>query len=324
MSPSLSICIATMNRADYLPETLESILSQAPPELELVIVDGSKDNQTEKIVNEVRKKHSLIRYEKRAPSGVDRDYDRTVELASSDYVWLFSDDDILKEGVIAKVYHFLNKNYDLIVVNAEVCDVTMKKVIDPNLCKLDADRIFSVKDDDALFSLVANYLSFIGGVVFKRSEWNSRDRQTYYGTEFIHVGVIFQKPLLNGALVLADPLIRIRYGNAQWSNRMFKIWHFNWPQLIWGLPLGDDKAKQNICHHEPWKRPQSLFFLRALGKYHYDLYNEWIQPRLVWGVSRYLAFLISIFPVSFARFLCRMILKRKPCAATIRYELGIL
>lgn len=323
MSPSLSICIATMNRADYLPATIDSILRQAPSELELVIVDGSKDNQTEEIVNKIKPAHSRLRYERRAPCGVDRDYDRAVELASGDYVWLFSDDDFLREGAVEKVCQSLKSNYDLIVVNAEVRDTDMGTIIDPDLCKLKTDRTFTANNQEILFSLVANYLSFIGGVVFKRCEWQLRDRKFYYGTEFIHVGVIFQKPLENGALVLAEPLISIRYGNAQWSNRMFKIWHFNWSELIWGLPVGDVKTKQKICHREPWKRPQTLFLYRALGKYSYNHYKEWIRPRVKMGFSQTSAFLISIFPVSFARFLCRIIFKRKGCAATIRYELGI-
>ena len=51
-APTLSICIATFRRADYIVETLDSILFQAPPEVEILIVDGASPDETFSVMSE--------------------------------------------------------------------------------------------------------------------------------------------------------------------------------------------------------------------------------------------------------------------------------
>ncbi len=46
----LSICIATYNRAEYIGETLESIIPQVTDEVEIVIVDGASTDNTSSVV----------------------------------------------------------------------------------------------------------------------------------------------------------------------------------------------------------------------------------------------------------------------------------
>ena len=45
-SPLLSICIATYNRADFIGETLDSIIRQLTDEVEIVVVDGASTDAT--------------------------------------------------------------------------------------------------------------------------------------------------------------------------------------------------------------------------------------------------------------------------------------
>src|SRR5262249_57418214 len=57
---------------------------------------------------------------------------------------------------------------------------------------------------DALpISMIVPYVSFIGCVVIKRDLWLNREKDRHIGSEFIHVGVIFQAPLPRGPRVLA-------------------------------------------------------------------------------------------------------------------------
>lgn len=57
--PELSICIATYNRADFIGQTLDSIVSQNCDGVELVIVDGNSTDLTPQIMsNYVKNLHS--------------------------------------------------------------------------------------------------------------------------------------------------------------------------------------------------------------------------------------------------------------------------
>ena len=57
---------------------------------------------------------------------------------------------------------------------------------------------------------VGDYLSFIGCVIIKKTVWEARNKEEYYGSFFVHVGVIFQSTPAEDTLVIAEPLISIR------------------------------------------------------------------------------------------------------------------
>ena len=109
------------------------------------------------------------------------------------------------------------------------------------------NKVYAPTNMECLFIDALHYLSFIGAVVIRRSIWLSRERESYFGTEFVHVGVIFQKPLPGPALIIAEPYIIIRFGNGQWTPRSFEIWMFKWPKLVWSFKHISDRS-QTECY----------------------------------------------------------------------------
>jgi hypothetical protein len=300
--PLLSVCIATLNRGSFIGETLESIVGQATDAVEIVVLDGGSTDDTAEVVGRFASRAAL-RYERLdAPGGVDRDYDRTVERARGDYCWLMSDDDVLKPGAIAAVLKALAHGYALVVVNAEIRDLTLRRLLAPRRVPLVEDRVFEGGEAGELFALTGRYLSFIGAVVIRREVWLARDRERFIGSLFIHVGVIFQAPLPGPALVQAEPGIVIRLGNAQWTARAFEIWMFLWPGLVWSLPYSDEQ-KTRVSPPDPWRRPRALFVSRARGSYSVREFRRWLAPRLG-GWRRAVAAAIAYVPPALANFVC--------------------
>ncbi len=281
MTPKLSVCIATLNRGAFIGATLDSIISQATDEVEIVIVDGASTDNTPDVVHSYQQRFPRLNYI-RLPQkgGVDKDYDRTVEAATGDYCWLMSDDDLLKPGAIAAVLAAAQHDYDLIVVNAEVRGPDMIEVVEPSRLTHKADRVYLPAETHQLMADTAMYMSFIGCVVIKRAIWLAREREKYYGYEFIHMGVIYQRPLPGAAFVIAQPYIIIRHGNAQWTSRYFKIWMFNWPELIWSFPDYPPAIKQQVVPQAPWKSLKILLTLKAKGSLSPKDYNTFLKERL--------------------------------------------
>jgi glycosyltransferase involved in cell wall biosynthesis len=297
MTPRLSICIATLNRARFLKETLDSILGQANDEVEVVIVDGASSDGTESIVQGLQQRFPCIRYIRRERAmGVDRDFDAAVQHANGSYCWLLCDDDLLKPGAVAKVLSETRRGHSLLVLNADVWDAGYSKLLEERRMKLDDDRTYPSPDIEALFADAAGYLTFIGGVVIRRDLWMARERERYFGSEFVHVGVIFQAPLPGTALVISNPLVSIRYGMAQWTERSFDIWMFKWPELVWSFPDLADGVKNRITRREPWRLLKNLLMYRAMGAYSSKVYRDKVRNRIQGQCRRAVPRLVSMLP----------------------------
>ena len=277
--PLLSICIATLNRAAFIGQTLDTIVGQLQPGIELVIVDGASTDATEAVVAPYVAADQRVRYIRLVKnSGVDQDYDHAVQQARGTYCWLMTDDDLLKPGAVARVLSLLDGRRELIVVNTEVHTVDFAAPISHALVHAKADREYATDEASQLLEDTAHALSFIGCVVVKREFWLSRDRVSYYGSLFVHVGVIFQArtPLTH---VISAPLVAIRYGNAMWSARGFEIWMFKWPSLIWSFAGLSDASKARICAREPWRQLRKLWLYRGIGGYALAEYRRYLAER---------------------------------------------
>jgi glycosyltransferase involved in cell wall biosynthesis len=304
-APLLTICIATYNRADYISETLESIISQLADDVELLVVDGASTDNTEAIVQRHVDNEHRIRYV-RLPvkGGIDQDYCKSVELSRGEYCWLFTDDDLLKPGAVAAVKAAINDGNGLIVVNAEVRNRKLTTILRHRLIVLKENKMYAPEDIESFCLDALNYLSFIGAVVIRRSIWLSREPESYFGTEFVHIGVIFQKPLAEPVLIVTEPYICIRYGNGQWKPRSFEIWMFKWPKLIWSFDNISDQAKRHVTQKEPWRNLRILLLERGKGTYtiqHYYHFFAMLPCPELWKAC---AWLISQLPIKvLSRFL---------------------
>lgn len=294
---TLSICIATRNRSAYIGETLRSIAHQITDTVEVVIVDGASTDDTEKVVMSFQHTIPNLRYQKqRVNGGVDRDYDAAVALAAGEYCWLMSDDDLFKPNALNEVLNAIKQNFSLIIVNSELCTQEFSETLDSHRMRLNEDRIYAPSELEKLFIDTSAYLTYIGAVVVRHDIWMSRDRESFFGSEFIHVGVIFQAPLPGQTIVLHNPLISIRFGNATWRPREFEIRMIRWTHLIWSLPGISDKARGKCYKKEPWKSLKSLFFYRAKGTFCTEDYERWLKPRLASRWDKLKAITIANFP----------------------------
>jgi glycosyltransferase involved in cell wall biosynthesis len=306
-SPLLSICIATFNRADFIGKTLDSIIPQLTDEVELLVVDGASTDNTEEVMHTYIKKSKRIRYVRLAKKGgVDQDYDKSVELAQGEMCWLFTDDDLLKPGAVAAVKAAIKKGHGLIVVNAEMRNRDLSVIFQSRRIEMYADKIYATDELENLFIDALDYLSFIGGIVIRRSIWLSRERKVYIGTDFIHVGVIFQKPLTETAIIISEPYITIRYGNAQWLARNFEIWMFKWPRLVWSFKNISNRAMLIVSYREPWRKFRVLVYQRSVGNYSVQLYREYLSTKQASVLWKFCAYQIGSLPRGICIGLCNI------------------
>jgi len=293
----LSICIATRNRAHLVGEALENIGNQLSGEVEVVVVDGASTDNTAEVVEAKRLRYPQIRYcPQSSNSGIDGDFDKAVEFARGEYCWPMSDDDLLVDGAVKRVLGLLETRPDLLIVDVEVRSDDFTEVLIERRLPFRGVRRYEAGDSEKLFVECAQHLTYIGGAIVRRSVWIARERRSYYGTEFIHAGVIFQAPFSGAAVALGEPLVRLRYGVAGWKARSFKVWMFTWPTLVWSFSHISEAARQRVTSREPWRSLTTLMLLRAKGWYSWNEYRTSIRPKLRTAASGSLLALVALIP----------------------------
>lgn len=300
--PFLSVCIATRNRSNYIGLTLDNILEQCGNDVEVVVVDGASTDDTPAVVGKRAAESSNLKYfPQTANSGIDGDFDKAIELARGKYCWLMSDDDVLAPGAIARVLGACREAPDVVIIDAEVRTADLTEVLKTSRLGFTGERHYAGTDIDRLFVDCGDHLTFIGGVVVFRELWIGRERRRYFGSEFIHVGVLFQAVIPGSIIVIGEPLVRIRYGVGNWVRRAFHVWMFKWPSLVWSLSGISETAKRGVCAREPWRSPRILAYYRATGAYSPLEFREFLSPR-THGLERIVAFIIGVIPGSVVNF----------------------
>lgn len=301
----LSICIATFNRANFIGATLESILSQLTDECEIVILDGASTDHTEQVLSEYRLRFNRLRYVRQTTNnGIDRDYDRAVGLARGEYCWLMPDDDFLKPGAISTVLGALSREPSLVMVNIELRSFDMSKVMQARRLDFTADRVYRPGEMDRLFVEAGHYLTYCGSAIIKKALWMSRERERYYGTLYVHVGVIFQQPLPSDALVIAAPLVSYRMGNTHtFSPEVIETQWIRWPGVVHSLALSDS-AKNAICGRKPWRSFRELILWRGFGYYSMTEYRKLIFPQLASVRESFVPTFVAMLPGILVNALC--------------------
>jgi len=129
-APRLSICIATFKRGAFIGETLASILPTLPEGVEVLVLDGASPDNTAEVVTDWALRHGHLRYIRaETNSGVDQDYDKAVSYARGDYCWLMTDDDLLRPDAVARVLAACADDPDLVVVNSDVEDHGLERLL---------------------------------------------------------------------------------------------------------------------------------------------------------------------------------------------------
>ena len=109
--PTVTVCICSYNHARYLPQTIDSVLTQTYQDFELIIVDdGSKDNSHEVLSDYKQRYPDKLRYvwhADHANRGISASCNLAVSLArGAFFAWLGSDDYWFPEKLAKQVSFF--------------------------------------------------------------------------------------------------------------------------------------------------------------------------------------------------------------------------
>ena len=106
-APAVSVVIATYNRANYLAETIDSVLSQSFQKFELIVVDDGSTDETRRVVAPYGSRVRYFYQENRGPSAARNLGARN---ASASWISIQDSDDLCLPNHLETLYGYANKH----------------------------------------------------------------------------------------------------------------------------------------------------------------------------------------------------------------------
>jgi abequosyltransferase len=223
--PLLTFAIPTYNRAEYLEGLMEFLLAELQDEyrVEVLVSDNASTDRTGTVVNAYQSRGLAIRYIRNSEDiGPDGNILQCFMQAVGKYVWVFSDDDILRSGTFGRVLNLLcQQQYDLICVRAYFFEgeYQQHKEFTPA-----SDLICESAEDLARHFHV--FFTFISAVIVNKDLVSSSDHRPFeslLGSNLAQLGPTYTAlNRLRSSLLIRDPLIAAR-GNSTVGYAMYRV-----------------------------------------------------------------------------------------------------
>lgn len=114
--PLVSVIIPTYNRAAYIVQTIDSVLTQDYPSLEVIVVDDGSTDHTLALLEAKYGEDGRVRVLRQPNNGVIVARNRAIEAARGEYIHFLDSDDYLLPGKIAKSVIAMQSNPQAAVV----------------------------------------------------------------------------------------------------------------------------------------------------------------------------------------------------------------
>lgn len=220
----LSLCIPTYNRAPQLRQLLDSVARQSDHrlEVEVVISDNASEDDTPAVIEAYAQAGMSIVY-KRLPEnlGFDRNMLHVVELASSDYCWLFGSDDILEQGAFARIERLFAAHTAPVGVsvgsNGYNTELSQRIYIHDHISTDYARETVLHGRDDIVKGVGPWGLGYISSIIVNRKAWihavESSPVEQYYNG-YVHIYVLARALDAQSTWIcIPDRLVGWRSGN---------------------------------------------------------------------------------------------------------------
>lgn len=274
----ISFVIPTLNFAEFLPETLDSILAEGYLKTEIIVFDGgSCDNTLEVLESYKDICPELIVIVAKERGNIDVDLNKAVASATGEYIWTLSADDVLVQGWSQVIVPRLKREKpDLLLVPAIHCDIQMRPRRNyPILKETKNGTLTSVIEDDAdLFKYLDSVrtseglFSFCSACIVRRDHLlqtpvleQANGTCWRYAARLISVLTSYPSMIT----VLNFPLIQKRGDNDSFAssgmiNRL-RIATLNWDKAIGSLGLNEPVTQAMLKVVKADIRPFTLLYL---------------------------------------------------------------
>lgn len=180
MSIRLSICIPIYNCSEFVGQALDSILPQTNGNIEVIVYDGGSTDATPLLLEGYARVWPNLEYHRGTQrGGIDADLVTCVGFAKGEYCWLFSGDDVMRPGAIARALEWIKQGNDIYICKHTICSKAMVVSHEHPVLKPDQKFTANLANPNERLEWFQRavtteaFFSFISGVVVRREKWQS-------------------------------------------------------------------------------------------------------------------------------------------------------
>lgn len=167
----LSIIVPIYNVEKYLRECLNSIVSQALKDIEIICVNDGSNDSSANILEEYRRKDKRIKVIHKSNSGYGHSMNVGLDSATGEYIGIVESDDFVKTNMFEELYNIAIKN-DADIVKSDFYCYTASKNESRKAGKISrflANRVINAKTYPRLLKMQPS----IWSAIYKREFLNS-------------------------------------------------------------------------------------------------------------------------------------------------------
>lgn len=245
-NPLVTVITPTFNRADYITQTIESILSQDYPNIEYIILD---DGSTDNTVNILNTYTNRIIWESHPNMGETRTVNKGYRKAKGQFIGVVNSDDLLLPGAISAAVRTFVENPDILVAYPGWIYIDDKS----NPLYEETVPEFDYEEMVRKHWCVVGPGSFITRRVFELTEL--RDENLKYVADFEYwlrlglYGKFKRIPGIYGTFRIHNSSASIRMKNLEMANE-----HLHMMSHYYSLTRVPQNFKTGSLFHESWSR----------------------------------------------------------------------
>lgn len=199
MHIAISVCIPVYNCAEFLEQSLDSVMCQSGDQVDVIVFDGGSTDGTEVLMLKyIETWPNLHYYRSDHRGGIDADLSRCVEMAQGEFCWLFSGDDVMRPGAIARALEQILSGGDVYICAHTLCDKNMSFIREyppllPNRYLIsDFSEKLSRQQWFERAMTTEAFFSFMSGLIVRRDKWMSGELpDDFNGSCWGHVARLF-------------------------------------------------------------------------------------------------------------------------------------
>lgn len=236
-SPVLSIAVPTLNRAKFLPDTLDRLLAQmeeAVVPVEILVSDNASEDDTPKLFALSGARFSGVKYFRfDERTNIDGSFARAVGCCAGEYILLFGDDDVPLPGFLREVTMAIREGNDpaLLYVNRLIGNSSLDSTRE--VAHIEQPYGRQAMRMDAFIERFTHQPGFVTSLIFSRRSWEGgadKVRPEYDGYSFL--ARVYWGAREGRAIYIGAPLLIQRRGVQAWKKEWPRYWLVAMPSIL--------------------------------------------------------------------------------------------